>query len=215
MAQGGGSEMAPGASHLRLLDKAENLYRSGHWERAYFIYVNELAAIGDKYAQYMAGYMCVHGKGMRPDPVKASAWYRLAAERGAPEFVEVRDELLASMSDEERQQSDHAYVELRHRYSDLALALGHLEDERRLVKSGSTGTNLNTASGPMTIVDPRSGTPMTREEYIGRIENRMQVRLDFITSKMGVERLDATMDDREFQLFSGRVMDYLEVIDDR
>jgi hypothetical protein len=64
-------------STLRLQAKADNLYRKGHWERAHFIYVNELAAKGDKYSQYMAGYMCMHGKGVERDKIRASAWYRL------------------------------------------------------------------------------------------------------------------------------------------
>ena len=72
-------EKEPDTPLLRLQAKAEDLYRKGHWERAHFIYVNELAAKGDKYSQYMAGYMCMHGKGVKRDKVRASAWYRLAA----------------------------------------------------------------------------------------------------------------------------------------
>ncbi len=203
-------------STLRLHQKAEELYQNGHFERAFFIYVNELAAIGDKYSQYMAGYMCLHGQGTRQDPVRASAWYRLAAERGAPQFIELRDQLLESMSDAERALSDDAYIKLRLKYSDLALALGHLRDERRLIESGTTGTRLNDGyPGPITVVDSRTGAPMTREEYVVRIEERMQVRLDFITEHMGIEPVEATMGDREFRLFSERVLDHLRVFDDR
>ncbi len=200
---------------LRLQLKAEDLYQNGHFERAYFIYVNELAAIGDKYAQYMAGYMCLHGQGMRQDRIKASAWYRLAAERGAPEFIQVRDQLLGALGEGELKLSDDTYVDLRLRYSDLALALGHVRDERRAFGSGTTGTRLNTGSGPVTVIDPRTGAPMTREAYVRRIEDRMQVRLDFITENMGIDPVDAGMSDREFQRFSDRVMDYLRIIDDR
>ena len=201
---------------LRLHLKADDLYQNGHFKRAYFIYVNELAAIGDKYSQYMAGYMCQHGQGMRSDRVMASAWFRLAAERGAPEFVQVRDQLLGAMGESELQQSDDAYVELRLEYGDLALALGHLRDERRQLESGKTGTRLNTASSsPITVVDPRTGAPMTRDEFVRRIERRMQVRLDFITENMSIEPVDAEMDAREFQRFTERVTEYLQIIDDR
>ena len=78
VAEAAGDSPVVDASILRLQDKAEDLYRRGHWERAYFIYVNELAAAGDKYAQYMAGYMHLHGHGVEHDDVKASAWFRLA-----------------------------------------------------------------------------------------------------------------------------------------
>ena len=200
---------------LSLHLKAEDLYLRGHFKRAYFIYVNELAAIGDKYSQYMAGYMCLHGQGTPEDRIRGSAWYRLAAERGAPEFVEVRDQVLESMSDEDRMRSDAAYVELRQKYGDLALALGHLRHERHELSSGSTGSRLTSGSSPITIVDPRTGQPMTRENYVARIEQRMQMRIDFIAEKMGIDSVDARMTDREFEDFVDQVGAFLEVIDDR
>lgn len=53
------------ASHtVRIQAKAESLYLQGHWERAQFIYEHELAPIGDKYAQYMVGYMYLNGQGV-------------------------------------------------------------------------------------------------------------------------------------------------------
>ena len=64
---------------LRVQQKAEALFERGNYERAYFIYRNELAPIGDKYAQYMLGYMHLTGKGATEDRVAATAWYR-----GAP-----------------------------------------------------------------------------------------------------------------------------------
>lgn len=200
---------------LRLHEQAEELYRNGHPERAYFIYVNELAVIGDKYAQYMAGYMCLNGKGVPRDPIKASAWYRLAAERGAPEFVEVRDQLLESMSEAQRDDSDIAFLKLRQEYSDLAIALGYLSDERELLDERSTGSHLNSNSSSITVIDPRTGVTMTRSEYVGRLESRIQVRLDYITARLGIDRLEADMNDREFADLSARVDAYLQVIDDR
>jgi hypothetical protein len=152
---------------------------------------------------------------MNKDQIKGSAWYRLAAERGAPEFVELRDQLLESMSEEDRLRSDESFIELRHKYGDLALALGHLRHERRQLSSGSTGSRLTGGSSPVTIVDPRTGTPMTRDEYVARIENRMQVRIDFITERMGIPAVDARMTNREFEDFADQVTAFLNVIDDR
>lgn len=206
----------PDSSLLRLHSKAEELYQRGHFERAYFIYVKELAAIGDKYAQYMAGYMCLNGQGMPPDPVQASAWYRLAAERGIPEFIEVRDQLLESMSEAERVRSDARFIELRRKYSDLAVALKRVREARHKLNSGVTGTLLpGRAGGPVTILDPDSGAAMSREVYFSRIENRMQVRLDYITNSMNVERVAADMPNREFEAFADQVQAFLTVIDDR
>lgn len=200
---------------LQLHEKAEELYRNGHPERAYFIYVNELAAVGDKYAQYMAGYMWLNGKGVPRDPIKASAWYRLAAERGSPEFVEVRDQLLESMSEAEREDSDIVFLKLRQEYSDLVLALGQLSNERKLLDERSAGSHLSSNSSSITVIDPRTGVTMTRSEYVGRLESRMQVRLDYITTRLGIDKLEADMNDREFADLSARVDAYLQVIDDR
>ena len=202
-------------SSLRLHEKAEGLYRDGHWKRAYFIYVNELAAIGDKYAQYMAGYMWLNGKGVPRDAVKASAWYRLAAERGSPEFVEVRDQLLESMSEADREASDDAFVALRHKYSDLVIALGQLRNERELLNARPTGSRLTGNSAPVTVIDPRTGVTMTRSDYIGRMESRMQLRLDFITRTLKIDEVEADMDDREFEALAGQVDAYLKIINDR
>lgn len=202
-------------SSLRLHEKAEGLYRDGHWKRAYFIYVNELAAIGDKYAQYMAGYMWLNGKGVPPDAVKASAWYRLAAERGSPEFVEVRDQLLESMSEADRETSDEAFIALRQEYSDLVIALAQLRKERELLNYSPTGSRVSGNSSPVTIIDPRTGITITRSEFVGRVESRMQLRLDYITRTLKIDDVEADMSDREFEALAGKVDQYLQVINDR
>ena len=202
-------------STLRLQTKAEELYRNGHWERAHFIYVNELAVIGDKYSQYMAGYMCLHGKGVPRDKVKASAWYRLAAERGGADFVAVRDQILESMSEEDRQASDAVFIDLRKRFSDLVLMLDNLEREREAINASPTGSRLPGSSSPVTVVDPQSGRAIARSDYVRRLEKNMQVKLDYIAEKLDTEPLDAHMSDREFNELRESVMAYLQVINDR
>ena len=215
LAQDPGESRTFDSSTLRLQDKAEDLYRAGHWERAYFIYVNELAAVGDKYAQYMAGYMWSNGKGVPRDTVRASAWYRIAAERGAPEFVDVRDELLESMSEAQRLESDRHYIALRQKYSDLVLALGILRKEREILNESLTGSRLSGGSSAVTIIDPRTGMTISRREYVRRLESRMKPRLDAITSEIGIEEVEADMSDNEFNEFVARVGQYLQIIDDR
>jgi len=216
LAQGGsGHTRAFDSPTLRLQNKAESLYRNGHWERAYFIYVNELAAAGDKYAQYMAGYMCLNGKGVPHNPIAASAWYRLAAERGGQEFVAVRDELLESMSDDDREESDNTFLRLRQKYSDLVLALEHLERERHQLLDRPTGSRLSGKSASITVIDPRTGLTMTRSEYVDRLESRMQRRLDYITAKLDVERVEADMSDSEFAALNTQITDFLSVVNDR
>lgn len=194
--------------------KADELYHDGHWERAYFIYVNDLGAIGDKYSQYMAGYMRLHGKGVERDVIEASAWYRLAAERGSREFVKVRDELLESMSEEQRVASDAAFLSLRQRYSDLALMLRQLERDRRAAKESPTGSRLSGDSSSILIVNPYTGTT-TRSQLKRRQEERIQAQLDFITGKLEIDPVEAEMSDAEFDRLVQQVRDHLRVINDR
>jgi hypothetical protein len=210
-----GETRASDSPMLRLHEKAEDLYRNGHLKRAYFIYVNELAAVGDKYAQYMAGYMWLNGKGVPRDEVKASAWYRLAAERGSPEFVEVRDQLLESMSEADREASDAAFIALRQEYSDIVLALGIAREERKLLDTKSTGSRLSSNSSPVTIIDPRTGVTMMRSHYFGRVESRIRLRLDFITRTLDIEPVEPDLSDREFEALAAKVDAYLQVVNDR
>lgn len=198
-----------------LQDKAERLYRQGHWERAHFIYVNELAAIGDKYAQYMAGYMFLEGRGVERDPVRASAWYRLAAESGAPEFIEVRDALLGSLNEETLAASDATYLALREQYSDVALALKLVRQELKTLREGITGSRLARTSSSVTIVEPQSGLAMSRNEFERRLKSRIKLRLDFITRALGIAELDADLSDSEFEALTAQVEDYLRIIGDR
>ena len=210
--------LTPGSHSLAedhgLQAKADELYHDGHWERAYFIYVNDLSAIGDKYSQYMAGYMRLHGKGVERDLIEASAWYRLAAERNSRQFVKVRDELLESMTEEQRVASDAAFLSLRQRYSDLALMLRQLEKERRVAKERPTGSRLSGDSSSVLVVDPYTGTT-TRSQLKRRQEARIQAQLNFITGKLGIEPVEPEISDAEFDRLVQQVRDYLQVVNDR
>ena len=147
---------------LTVQRKVDELFERGEFDRAYFIYRNELAPIGDKYAQYMVGYMQLMGLGVKEDVVLASAWYRLAAERNYPEFVAVRDQLLESLEDEDLGRSDQAYVGLRQQYSDVVLMMALLRKDMNETGSMVTGSRLTGRStSPVTIVDSRSGVGMS------------------------------------------------------
>jgi hypothetical protein len=199
----------------RIQAKAESLYLQGHWERAHFIFQNELAPIGDKYAQYMVGYMYLNGQGVKRDPVMASAWYRVAAERGVPEFSAVRDQLLDSMDSDELAQSDALYVELRKKYGDLVVTLDVLRKERRLRRAETTGSRLGGGASPVTVIVPRTGMAMTREEFRSRENEKTQVWLDYLSRELGIRSLGTDLTDKEFKDLEEQVDEFLEIIDDR
>ena len=216
MAQRGDYGGASYASHtMRTQAKAESLYLQGHWQRARFIFEHELAPIGDKYAQYMVGYMYLNGQGVSRDPVMASAWYRVAAERGVREFAAVRDQLLDSLSPDELSQSDARYVELRKQYSDLVVTLDIVRKDRRLRRAETTGSRLGGSASPMTVIVPRNGMAMTREEFQRRGDEKIEVLLNHITRELGIDPVRANLTDREFEDFAAQVDEYLEIIEDR
>ena len=200
---------------VRIQAKAESLYLEGHWQRARFIFEHELAPIGDKYAQYMVGYMYLNGQGVPRNPVMASAWYRVAAERGIPEFAAVRDQLLDSLSPDELAQSDARYVELRKEYSDLVVTLNLVSKERRLRRAETTGSRLGGGASPVTVIMPRNGMAMTREEFLSRGDEKIEVWLNFITRELGIDSVRANLTDKEFDDLAAKIDEYLEIIDDR
>ena len=118
---------------LKTQEKVDELFEKGDYERAYFIYREELVPLGDKYAQYMVGYMNMVGKGVPRDYIAGSAWYRLAAERGDESFSRARDEVWELFKDEQRIQSDKKYAEIRMDYSDAMIIANYIEKDLELI----------------------------------------------------------------------------------
>ncbi len=117
----------PNKRIIKSQEKVDALFEKGDYERAAFIYREELAPLGDKYAQYMIGYMYLTGKGVPIDRAMASAWYRLAAERGDDHFVKARDEIWGALNEQRRAQSDLNYTDLRKDYGDAMLVADFVE----------------------------------------------------------------------------------------
>jgi len=167
---------SPDSRTLKVQRKVDQLFERGDYDRAYFIYRNELAPLGDKYAQYMVGFMHLTGMGVDEDPVAASAWYRLAAERNTPQFVAVRDMLLEDMNAEQRTQSDRLFLEIRRSYSDLVLLLDSIKRNVRDARP-TTGSRLRNSS-PMTVIDAKSPNQMQSSAvFYGRIESELEGNL--------------------------------------
>ena len=145
----------------------------------------------------------------------ASAWYRVAAERGVPEFSAVRDQLLDSMDSDELAQSDALYVELRKKYGDLVVTLDVLRKERRLRRAETTGSRLGGGASPVTVIVPRTGMAMTREEFRSRENEKTQVWLDYLSRELGIRSLGTDLTDKEFKDLEEQVDEFLEIIDDR
>jgi hypothetical protein len=114
---------------IKMQEKVDSLFEKGDYERAYFIYREELVPLGDKYAQYMVGYMTLVGKGVPSDLIAGSAWYRLAAERGDAAFLQSSNEVLHLLNEEQRKLSDQQYLELRSKFSDVMIVADLIEKD--------------------------------------------------------------------------------------
>lgn len=175
---------------LKVQRKVDQLFERGEYDRAYFIYRNELVPLGDKYAQYMVGFMHLTGMGVHEDPVTASAWYRLAAERDTPQFVAVRDMLLEDMSVEQRRQSDQMFLEIRRSYSDLIILLNSIKRNARDVRP-TTGSRLRNPSSPMTVIEAKSpNQTQSSAVFYGRIESELEGNLVMLAQIGGFADLE-------------------------
>ena len=197
---------------LQLQTRVDELYESAEYERAYVIYRDELAAVGDKYAQYMVGYMILSGKGAAHDPIQASAWYRLAAERGTPEFIMVRDELMEGLNEAQRLRSDQAYRELRSQYCDATLLLNAIRKD--LGEFGQrTGSRITGSRGaPTTIIDKRTGRFMSGDDYYGRIRQQLEMNLKALAKLIGADDMEISPESADIDKVEQLVAEYLEVL---
>jgi len=205
-------EMPVDARTLRVQNQAEEVYDRTDYDRAFFIYRNELAPIGDKYAQYNVGFMCLTGKGTEEDRVAASAWYRLAAERGTKEFVHARDQLMRTLNHEQRTESDALFIQLRQQYGDLALLAQAVREDYDELRA-RTGSRLSADSSSVTILELNSGAQrISGTEYYSRIERRMKARLTYIAKHTDIEIIDLDADNIDVDTIEREVAAYLNTI---
>ena len=202
------------AKTMRIQERVEELFEKGEYQRAHFIYRNELAPIGDKYAQYMVGYMYLTGTGVNEDPVLASAWYRLAAERSYKEFLNERDQILSLFSDVDLVRSDSLYLQLRREYSDVVLLLELIRDDIDMLEA-RTGSRLSGSGGSVTIVDARSGSSISGDRMYGDIRRRVESRLNFMGTQLDMPNLNSDPDDVDLDELEVIVSDFVSTITDR
>ena len=210
-------KMPVDAKTVRVQTQAEEVYNRTDYKRAFFIYSKELAPIGDKYGQYMVGFMYLTGKGVEEDRVAASAWYRLAAERGTKEFVKVRDQVMRSLDDAERAESDRQFIELRKKYSDLILLAGAIREdydelgERTGSRLSAGGSRLST-SRPVVVLD-MGGSGSSGSDYYSSIQRRLQARLDYIAEYEGLDVPAEYIETFNIRAIERHIDAYLERLD--
>ncbi len=199
---------------MKIQKKVDELFDQKDYQRAHFIYRNELAPIGDKYAQYMVGYMYLTGIGVDEDPLLGSAWYRLAAERNYKGFIDERDKILAAFSDVDLVRSDTLYLQLRRQYSDVVLLLELVKDDLDVL-ADRTGSRLGGGGSPVMIFDLRSGSSVSADQYFGQVRNRIESRLRFMAKELDMPNLNTDADQVEVVELATIVQEFANTIYDR
>lgn len=189
---------------LAMQHRVDELYDAGNYERAFFIYENELAPRGDKYAQYMVGYMYQNGQGVPRDPARALAWYRLSAERGNPMLMAVRDKLAGALSLDEIDRSKTIFASLLRELSDTTLIMKLIQRDMEILKR-RTGSHIpgSGVSQPIKVIRP-SGIPEDPNFY-ANVRRRLEARLNYLETKVEIEDLQREPDTGELQQFEEQV----------
>jgi hypothetical protein len=179
----------PNARTLRIQERVEELYNAGNYERALLIYQKELAPLGDKYAQYMVGYMHQNAQGTAQRSAEALAWYRLAAERGEPVLERVRDEMMATMSPAELAASHRIFVQLWKTIGDSTLLMELIKRDMNILRA-RTGTRIaaSASSAPALVYRPTTGETEGPNFYRD-IRHRLEARLNYIATSVEVSDL--------------------------
>jgi len=175
---------------LKAQEKADSYFAKGKFDKAMLIYRDELAPVGDKYSQYMIGYMYLAGKGVQEDAIMASAWYRLAAQRENAQYVRICDGLLALFNDEQLSRSDQLYVGLRQDMGDMMLVHKMLQRDLQILRHRS-GSELF-----LQAEIERGSSRFGREEFDAAV-SRIVSRIEYLERQMAVEKTLAESEKEE------------------
>lgn len=198
---------------LATQERVDELYDAGEYKRAFFIYEKELAPRGDKYAQYMVGYMHLNGQSVPRDRVRALAWYRLSAERGYEILEQARDELAQTMSQEEVVASNTILLDLLQKIGDTTLIMKLIRRDMDILKR-RTGTHIPSSNiaSPMITITP-SGIPQDPDFY-RNVRRRLEARLNYLeTSVVISDDVALETEDERLRLFEEQVKSELAAID--
>jgi TPR repeat protein len=198
---------APDRRTLKTQEKVDALFEKGEYERAMFIYHKELAPLGDKYAQYMIGFMYLAAKGVQRDVATASAWFRMAAQREQPMYMRARDDTWRTLSTEQQVQSDRIYIDLRAECGDATLIANLVEIDLEKLGSRSRPNSLS-----VNLVDRgESSSQQGANQYdqaVARIEHRMSYLTRMLQSNDLIGASETSRYERLEQRVDGEVAAY-------
>jgi len=197
---------------LQTQKRVDQLYSAGEYERALFIYERELAPRGDKYAQYMVGYMHLDTPGMPQDKATALAWYRLAAERENEVLQQARDELAADLTQAEIDASNRIFLDLLQEIGDTRLLMKLIRRDMNTLSS-RTGSHIRGAtSGGSTVIVRPSGI-IEDPNFYRKIRLRLAARLSYLETKVEVSDLALESGDQELRRYEEQIKSELATLE--
>jgi hypothetical protein len=193
----------PDRRTIEIQNKVDSLFEAGDYGRAMIIYRDELAPLGDKYAQYMIGYMYLAGKGVAKDLPMAAAWYRLAAERQQETFVRESQKLTRLMTAQQLEQADGIFVELRARLGDAVLINRLIEEDLETLQADAGSTSASF----------RGVDTSARIQRISRDRREVQLasRIDYVRTMLSVDGWAGAESRRRFRELESRAERVLRV----
>lgn len=204
------------AADSRTLDarrQVEALYASGAFERALLIYEKELAPVGDKYAQYMVGYMHLAGQGVPENRAEAYAWYRLAAERGEAPLVKARDTLERTLDEDELARANARFVELWQHYGDRKLLLELIADDLEILRGQRSSDRADAGPGAAIVSGYFGGE--SGDAFYRRVRERLERRMEYLESTDRLDDVGRLSDTRSLERLESEVRQALDALNPR
>ncbi len=165
------------------------------------MYSEDLAFLGDKFAQFRAGYMHFTGEGVAKDPVAAYAWMRLASERGAEQLTTAAGQVWDQLDAEQRTRAQAQFQQLQARYGDRVLLARLIEEDERTLKT-TTGSRLGQAGANSRVYNPSvRGSVTDAEGFTTALRQRIEARTRYI------ELLDGKVEYSEFEVLEDQPSD--------
>ena len=187
----------PKKNIIRSQRKAEKAYSEGRYRDAFWYYRKDLAPVGDKYAQYMVGYMMENGLGTDVDKEGAAAWYLLAAERGHEEIVKVSLDYQSAMSPGELADVKARTASLKDQMGDRALIERLIRrDVDRL--NNMTGSRTGRCGMPARVYRPSDARgSVSQEVYCQELKARIEMRMQYLGGYVELGELELLPDEED------------------
>lgn len=137
---------------------------NGQWSDA-ARHFRRAARFADKYSQHRLSLLYWHGLGVAEDRALAYAWADLAAERGYPQFLLIREKMWSELDAAQRQRALAAGPAIFDEYAD-AVAKPRLTRAIAHARAQTTGSRTGLIIAPLVVMASRGGSAFDATDAI-------------------------------------------------